>query len=198
MSKPREQSSVAMDKPCVIEYVLTIRVVHLVLVRPRSPSQDPKTIVSEPGVSYIDVAHAHSKVYFDAMAPRKQPVVSVNPLMWTRTSVRKHGAYQTVCLWPGTSIRPGEVPDFVDFICKEFETVHPIEVIGNVKTRAGHGGPGGRLDLLFLVHDDDVMKFANSKRSELGIRWWSDVHFNDQHDLYSKDLLHAFPFQGTI
>ena len=54
----------------------------------------------------------------------------------------------------------------------------------------GHHVPetGGRMDTLFYVHNDDVMKFA-MPRFKYGIRWWEDVLGNGNGPLYSKDVL---------
>ena len=52
---------------------------------------------------------------------------------------------------------------------------------------------GGRTDVLFYVHDDDMTKFA-VPRLQLGIRWWEDVvKYNDNSHLYSKEVLAAYP-----
>jgi hypothetical protein len=52
---------------------------------------------------------------------------------------------------------------------------------------------GGRNDLFFFVHDEDVSKFA-VPRLHLGIRWWEDVIvYNDNSHLYTQEFIQANP-----
>jgi len=52
---------------------------------------------------------------------------------------------------------------------------------------------GGRNDLFFYVHDDDIGKFAVPRLS-MGIRWYEDVvSYNDGAYLYSEDFLEENP-----
>ena len=50
---------------------------------------------------------------------------------------------------------------------------------------------GGRRDVLFYVHDEDVMKFA-IPRLQLGIRWWEDVLANG-HGIIPQDIKDKYP-----
>jgi hypothetical protein len=52
---------------------------------------------------------------------------------------------------------------------------------------------GGRNDLFFFVHDEDVAKFA-IPRLQMGIRWWEDVvSYNHGSYLYTKETLEKYP-----
>lgn len=52
---------------------------------------------------------------------------------------------------------------------------------------------GGRHDLLFYVHDDDIDRFA-IPRLQYGIRWWEDVvKYNDGSYLYTDEVLNRYP-----
>jgi hypothetical protein len=52
---------------------------------------------------------------------------------------------------------------------------------------------GGRCDILFYIHDEDIRKFALPRLS-LGIRWWEDVvKYNDGAYLYSEEILKKYP-----
>jgi hypothetical protein len=51
---------------------------------------------------------------------------------------------------------------------------------------------GGRSDVFFYIHDEDITKFA-VPRLGLGIRWWEDVvHYNNNSHLYSKEILDKY------
>jgi hypothetical protein len=52
---------------------------------------------------------------------------------------------------------------------------------------------GGRNDVFFHVHSDDIAEFA-VKRFSIGIRWWEDVvKYNDNSHLYTTEFLEANP-----
>lgn len=79
--------------------------------------------------------------------------------------------YTQVCVWPGTTVRADEIPRFEEFMKTQLGArVKYLEVI---KTKADETGPGGRCDLFFAVHTDDIGAFA-LPRIELGIRWIED------------------------
>ena len=50
----------------------------------------------------------------------------------------------------------------------------------------------GRQDFFFFVKTTDVSKFA-IKRFQFGMRWWEDVYFNDEQDIYPPEFLKAYP-----
>jgi hypothetical protein len=83
-----------------------------------------------------------------------------------------------VCVWAGTTV--GDDADgFVKFMLKEFSarTVY-LEEIETFPDRDSGGrcveGTGGRTDLFFAVHREDIGKFA-VPRLAYGIRWIEDV-----------------------
>ena len=53
---------------------------------------------------------------------------------------------------------------------------------------------GGRSDILFYVHDDDVLEFARIKL-ELNCRWWEDISYNDYQYIYPQEILDKYPFR---
>lgn len=78
-----------------------------------------------------------------------------------------------------------------------------VKIVGCVDTLPYGQGTGGRTDLLFLIHDDDVPSFAFTRfdffeshpDADL-IRWWEDVVHNaaDQgRQLYPGSLLSEYP-----
>lgn len=80
--------------------------------------------------------------------------------------------FEQLCVWPGTILKLKEVDEFTEFVLEELGA--RSKVVGCVVTGPGDGGPGGRTDLFFLVHSEDIEKFA-VRRLKLGMRWWEDV-----------------------
>jgi hypothetical protein len=79
--------------------------------------------------------------------------------------------FKQVCVWPGCIV--GEkVTEFESFMKENFGC--RIQYLEEIKTFPGDGGEGGRNDLFFAVHNDDIGKFAVS-RLQAGIRWIEDV-----------------------
>jgi hypothetical protein len=91
--------------------------------------------------------------------------------------------FNQVCVWPATIVGPDKAEEFQDWVMDEFGV--RAQYIEDIKTNPDHGvpGTGGRNDVLFYVHDDDVGKFA-IPRLQYGIRWLEDVYGNSQGHLY--------------
>ena len=51
---------------------------------------------------------------------------------------------------------------------------------------------GGRPDLLFFVHDEDIDSFSIPRLS-LGIRWWEDFLNNGGDQIYPKAIINMYP-----
>ena len=109
----------------------------------------------------------------------------------------KKSVYNQVCLWEGCLVKNSNPPysekEFVSFMKKEFgvRVKYLEEVLTKPDMKNGKPvrGTGGRNDLLFSVHEDDVMKFAVIRLS-VGIRWIEDVmsRINNSHRLYDNRL----------
>jgi hypothetical protein len=91
---------------------------------------------------------------------------------------RKEGFHQ-VCVWPGVVLNDKTPADFEAFILTELGT--RVQYLEEIKTNPDTDrfnndvpGTGGRNDIFFAVHNDDVMKFA-VPRLEYGIRWLEDA-----------------------
>ena len=104
-------------------------------------------------------------------------------------------------LWPGTPVREADLcgPKSIHFF---FKQAFGIEVtpVGCVTTlpdvdMAGEKieGTGGRHEFFFFVKLTDVPKFA-AMRFRFGMRWWSDVYFNNGQDIYPAEFLEAYPY----
>lgn len=95
------------------------------------------------------------------------------------TNVKRSEEFQQVCVWPGTIITEDQIEEFEEWILEEFGTrVKYLETIYTAPDRDKNGNivkdTGGRADVLFAVHVDDVNKFAVPRLS-LGIRWIEDA-----------------------
>jgi hypothetical protein len=68
-----------------------------------------------------------------------------------------------------------------------------VETLPDVENGKAVPDTGGRNDLFFFVHDEDIPKFA-VPRLQMGIRWWEDVIvYNDNGALYTEEFLEANP-----
>ncbi len=90
------------------------------------------------------------------------------------------GGFRQVCVWEGTIVGDG-IADFEKWGMEQFGC--RLQYLEEIETYADETGPGGRHDLLFAVHDEDVRKFA-VPRLAYGIRWIEDVYGNGNGHLY--------------
>jgi hypothetical protein len=99
---------------------------------------------------------------------------------------RKDGFTQ-VCVWPGTVLGADNVAEFEQFFKDEMGTrvqyLEEILTYPDIKDGMIVDGTGGRNDLFFAVHDEDIGKFA-IPRLTMGIRWYEDVVDNGGLKLY--------------
>ena len=106
--------------------------------------------------------------------------------------------FNQLCVWPGTVLGVATPKDFEDFFKDEMgvrvkyhtevETLPDVDDNGNALPNTG-----GRNDLFFFIHDNDIGKFA-VERLQMGIRWWEDVIvYNDNAHLYTEEFIEANP-----
>lgn len=94
-----------------------------------------------------------------------------------KENVKLEDNYSQVCIWPAC-YTDGKVQEFIDLMKKEFDI--RIQYLEEITTGPDieNGKPvpetGGRIDLFFAVHNDDVGKFS-IPRFTVGIRWIEDV-----------------------
>ena len=93
-----------------------------------------------------------------------------------------------VCVWEGTVLGDTPSSEFEEWVQEQFKC--RARFIAQVETLPGEGGPGGRQDLFFYVHSEDVGKFA-VPRLAFGIRWWEDVLGNGHAPIYPAEVLEA-------
>ena len=106
--------------------------------------------------------------------------------------------YNQLCVWPATVVGKDDVKDLENFFKEEMDVrvKYKTEVLTNPDLD-GNGNEvpdtGGRNDLFFYVHDDDIGKFAVPRLS-MGIRWYEDVvSYNDGAYLYPQSFLEENP-----
>jgi len=94
-------------------------------------------------------------------------------------SIKLNKDFHQVCIWPGTLIKKFEIEKFEKDIKNHLNT--RIQYLETIKTKPDtdrdgfeEKGTGGRSDVFFAVHKNDVANFA-IPRLEIGIRWLEDV-----------------------
>lgn len=98
--------------------------------------------------------------------------------------------YTQLCCWPGTTIEGVTDEQFEKDMLEMFQI--RVKMAEATLTLPDETGPGGRSDLLFYIHSDDVNKFA-VPRLQFGIRWWEDViKYNDNAHLYTEEILEKY------
>ena len=103
--------------------------------------------------------------------------------------------YKQVCVWQGTHVEWDEYEQVQNFLKVSFNMQHPIKIIGNIITLPSAGGPGGRSDFCFLIHNEEKA-LSNVKRLEFSIRWWEDVLMNlskTDQKIYPLKFRQAYP-----
>lgn len=110
--------------------------------------------------------------------------------MTQQQNIKTEPPYTQVCVWPGTSVLEPGVPDkirikvFEEFMLKEFNTrvqyLEEIKTAPDMKDGYPVQGTGGRIDLFFVAHSEDLGRFA-VPRLKAGIRWVEDVIDNEKH-----------------
>jgi len=99
--------------------------------------------------------------------------------------------FNQLCVWEGTVVGADEVANFEGWLQSEFGVrAKYVEEVLTLPTE-GEEGTGGRNDVFFRVHDEDVMKFA-VPRLMVGIKWWEDVLGNGNGVLYPEQILHKY------
>lgn len=91
--------------------------------------------------------------------------------------------FTQVVVWPGTIVGLDQIQEFVEFMQEELGV--RVKYISELKTKADWfstyedtKGSGGRNDVLFYIHSDDIEKFA-IPRFQYGMQWLEDVLNNE-------------------
>ena len=86
--------------------------------------------------------------------------------------------YTQVCVFPGLIVDENKIQVFTDLIKEAFDT--RVQYLETILTKPDVDDPentGGRSDVFFAVHQDDIEKFA-VRRLGYGRRWIEDVLSN--------------------
>jgi hypothetical protein len=107
----------------------------------------------------------------------------------------KTNGFDQLCCWQGTDLGDKSEETFVDWVAEEFGVRAKFaEVVYTLPDEEDYGGEtGGRSDMLFWVHSEDIPKFAVN-RLAFGIRWWEDVILNGGGWLYTDEIARKYPF----
>jgi hypothetical protein len=102
--------------------------------------------------------------------------------------------FTQLCVWQGVVLDGFTTQEFVDWMLENFNARIKFECeIQTLPDLDEHGNPiehtGGRNDVFFYVHSEDIMHFA-VPRLKAGIRWWEDVvGYNNNRHLYPEQVL---------
>lgn len=105
----------------------------------------------------------------------------------------KKSDFNQVCVWPGTILGKNTIEELEEFFKETFDgtRIQHLEQIKTLPDKDGSGEniakTGGREDMFFAVHRDDVEKFT-LPRMQYGIRWIEDAigEWNGGNRLYPK------------
>jgi len=103
--------------------------------------------------------------------------------------------FTQLCVWPSTTLGENTVEDLVQFFVDTFDTRIKFEEIVLTLPDKKDGiivkDTGGRSDIFFYAHTDDLSKFS-VPRLNYGIRWWEDVVGNGSHQIYPKEIIDKY------
>jgi len=93
-----------------------------------------------------------------------------------RENVQLHKDYTVVCVWPAMILGEGQEQKMVDRFKTEFDTrIQFLEVIfTEPDPQDSNPDAGGRSDIFFAIHKEDVGKFVIPKL-QIRARWLCDV-----------------------
>ena len=103
--------------------------------------------------------------------------------------------YGVLAIWPQVLMQKDDHDSVQDFMsnmgCKD-----PVRIIGCVQTLPNYEHredeypeTGGRIDLAFYFHNEDIYKIA-VRRLTHGIRWWEDVVANEIEHGLSQGIIY--------
>ena len=94
-------------------------------------------------------------------------------------AIARNEDFTQVVVWPSTLLPPEQVDEFVQWVADNFLGTR-VQFLESITTKPDYDDPasGGRADVIFAVHRDDVGKFA-VPRLMVGMRWIEDVLDNE-------------------
>lgn len=130
------------------------------------PIWTPQSLMLDPTLNF-EINRKYAPIVFE-MPFEMIPEVSVE-----KGNIIRRTDFSQVCVWPGTKLDDTGPAGFEAYMFKEFGV--RVQYLENITTSSGGiPGEGGRSDLFFAVHKDDISRFA-VPRLEADIRWIEDV-----------------------
>ena len=97
-------------------------------------------------------------------------------------NVKTEAPFTQVVVWPGTLVAPEQIAEFEAFMLTELKArVKYLETIftgPDIENGCPVEGTGGRADVFFAIHAEDIGKFA-IPRFQYEMRWIEDVLGNE-------------------
>lgn len=91
--------------------------------------------------------------------------------------------FTQVVVWPGTVVGAKKIKEFETFMKENFDArvkyIEEIKTLPDMKNKKPVAKTGGRNDVFFYIHTDDINKFAIA-RLQYGMRWIEDVLANEK------------------
>lgn len=101
-------------------------------------------------------------------------------------NIKQNKSYNQVCVWPGTILPTDQIESFVNHFAEQGFRIQYLETIMTAPDRDENNltveSTGGRSDIFFAIHDDDIMRFAIT-RLQMGIKWIEDVLDNESSEM---------------
>ena len=105
-------------------------------------------------------------------------------------NVVKKENFNQVCVWSNTIVSEGDISQFEKWLQFGFgirgQFLEDYRTLPDREDGLIVEGTGGRPDILFAIHDEDVSKFA-LPRLKYGIRWIEDALDNDP-EIYEERI----------
>jgi hypothetical protein len=108
-----------------------------------------------------------------------------------KKAVKRNEKFNQVCVWPGTLVGAEKKDEFEIFMKENFSA--RVQYLEEFETNPNDDqiDTGGRNDVLFAVHEEDIHSFALARLSA-GMRWIEDVldnaDKNDESEIYPSHL----------
>jgi cold shock CspA family protein len=105
--------------------------------------------------------------------------------------------FTQLCVWQGVVLDGFTIQEFENWMFDNFTTrikyETEIKTLPDLDEKGNHiSETGGRNDVFFFVHAEDISRFA-VPRLQAGIRWWEDVvKYNNGSHLYPKEILDKY------
>jgi len=102
--------------------------------------------------------------------------------------------YGQLVVWTGTTLGNSDTKDFEEFFKAEgFRIQFAKQFMTLPDPGEDPSESGGRSDILFYIHNEDVAKFS-IWRLQHGMRWWEDYLDNGADEIVPVEILNQYPY----